>query len=101
MSYIVRTIFLQNYFTPAKDMAEQRRGSNPDMNAVVSAMKRTELAQDMLAQELSNFADKGYQIVNMIQHPFDEEHPSDLLMTVILSPCGLLIMNYFFLNTTL
>lgn len=85
MSFIVRTIFLQNYFTPAQDMAEQRRHSTPDMNLLVSAMKRTELAQETLERELANFADKGYQVVSMIPHPFDEENPSDLLMTVILS----------------
>lgn len=85
MSFIVRTIFLQNYFTPAQDMAEQRRHSTPDMNMLVSAMKRTELAQETLEQELSGFAEKGYQIVSMIPHPFDEENPSDLLMTIILS----------------
>ena len=85
MSFIVRTIFLQNYFGPAHDMAEQRRKSSPDMNALVSAMKRTELAQDMLAQELRGFLDKGYQIQSIIPHPFDAKNPNDLLMTVILS----------------
>lgn len=84
MSYIVRTIFLQNYFTPAHDMAEQRRHTT-DMNALVSAMKRTELAQSTLEKELAGFAEKGYQIVSIIPHPFDENNPNDLLMTVILS----------------
>jgi hypothetical protein len=84
MSYIVRTIFLQNYFTPAQDMAEQRRNtSNP--RDLISAMKRTELAQRTLEQELDGFSKKGYQIVSMIPHPFDENNPSDLLMTIILS----------------
>ena len=84
MSYIVRTIFLQNYFTPAHDMAEQRRHTT-DINALVNAMKRTEIAQSALEKELAGFAEKGYQIVSLIPHPFDANNPSDLLMTVILS----------------
>lgn len=84
MSYIVRTIFLQNYFTPAHDMAEQRRHTS-NMNALINAMKRTELAQSTLEKELAGFAEKGYQIVGIIPHPFDTDNPSDLLMTIILS----------------
>jgi hypothetical protein len=84
MSLIVRTIFLQNYFTPAHDMAEQRRNTT-NTRDLISAMKRTELAQSTLEKEFAGFIEKGYQIVGIIPHPLDSENPSDLLMTVILS----------------
>jgi hypothetical protein len=84
MSTIVRTIFLQNYFAPAQDMAEQRRNTT-NTRDLISAMKRTELAQTTLEKELAGFADKGYQIVGIIPHPFDTDNPGDLLMSVILS----------------
>lgn len=87
MSYTVRTLFLQNFFSPANEMADYRRGSNQsiDRQALLGAMKRTELADKTLEKELNAFAERGYQIVNIIPHPMDAENPYDLLMTVILS----------------
>jgi hypothetical protein len=90
MSYTVRTIFLQNYFTPAAEMAESRRSalaseSTTSMKSVISAMKRTELAQQTLEKELNAFTQKGYKIVSIIPHPGDSNFPYDLLVTVILS----------------
>lgn len=83
-NYIVRTIFLQNYYAPASEMADLRRG-NGDMNELVGAMKRTEFADSTLENELNAFAERGYNIINMIPHPIDVNYPYDLLMTVVLS----------------
>ncbi len=81
-NYIVRTIFLQNYFTPSRELAKLRReGGAPE--DLVSAMKRTELASQTLEKELNALADKGYQIVSVVQHSL--EQGDDLLVTVILS----------------
>jgi hypothetical protein len=90
MSYTVRTLFLQNYFLPAQEMAVSRRGSvssdsSTNMKSVITAMKRTELAQQTLEKELNGFAQKGYKIVSIIPHPADSDSPYDLLITVILS----------------
>ena len=87
MSYTVRTLFLQNYFSPASEMAAFRRGSNEriDTQALLGAMKRTELADRTLEKELNAFAERGYQIISLIPHPIDAENPYDLLITVILS----------------
>jgi hypothetical protein len=90
MSYTVRTIFLQNYFAPAQEMAVSRRAavatdSTTNMKTVITAMKRTELAQQTLEKELNGFAQKGFKIVSIIPHPSDSESPYDLLITVILS----------------
>jgi hypothetical protein len=90
MSYTVRTIFLQNYFSPAQEMAVSRRAavatdSTTNMKTVITAMKRTELAQQTLEKELNGFAQKGFKIVSIIPHPSDSESPYDLLITVILS----------------
>ncbi|MEO1162701.1 MAG: hypothetical protein AAFV98_02860 [Chloroflexota bacterium] len=83
-SYLVRTVFLQNYFAPSAELAKLRRNEG-DMQAMVGAMKRTELASQTLEKELNAFADKGYQIVSILQHPRDSEHPHDLFVTVVLS----------------
>ena len=83
-NYLVRTIFLQNYFTPASEMAEQRR-KNTDMVSLVGAMKRTELATQTLEKELNAFAERALNIVSVIHHPTDHKHPYDLLITVVLS----------------
>lgn len=87
MSYTVRTLFLQNYFAPANELAAHRRASNDsaNMQAMLSAMKRTELADKTLQKELNAFAERGYQLVSVIPHPIDAENPFDLMITVILS----------------
>lgn len=68
-------------------MARQRRKTT-DMQELVRAMKRTELADQMLERELNSFAEKGFQIVGIIPHPIDPDHPHDLLITVVLSQTG-------------
>ena len=83
-NYIVRTIFLQNYFEPSAEMAEHRRNTQ-DVNDLVVAMKRTEFASQTLEKELNSFAEHGFNIVSMIPHPIDAKAPHDLLLTVVLS----------------
>lgn len=83
-NYIVRTVFLQNYFEPSAEMAEHRRNTQ-DVNDLVSAMKRTELASQTLEKELNAFTEHGLTIVSMIPHPIDAKTPYDLLLTVVLS----------------
>ena len=87
MAYTVRTLFLQNFFSPATEMANLRRGSKPslDRQSLLGAMKRTELADKTLEKELNAFTERGYQIISVIPHPIDTENPYDLLLTVILS----------------
>lgn len=81
-NYIVRTLFLQNYFAPSQDLARSRReGGAPE--DIISAMKRTELANQTLEKELNALAQKGYSIVSVMPHPL--AHQEDLLVTVVLS----------------
>lgn len=86
-NYLVRTVFLQNYFAPASEMANLRRG-NGNMNELVGAMKRTELASTTLEKELNAFAEHGLRIVSILPHPGDADSPYDLLVTVVLSETG-------------
>ena len=83
MPYTIRTVFLQNYFAPAKKLAEQRRGDN-QMRDIVSAMKQTDMANKTLEDELNVFEEKGFDIVSVIPHPMQDDNATDLLMTVIL-----------------
>lgn len=87
MAYTVRTLFLQNYFAPANELATHRRRSSDsgDVTAMLGAMKRTEHADKTLEKELNAFGERGYQIVSLIPHPIDADNPNDLLITVILS----------------
>ncbi len=79
---IVRTLFLANFFEPAIELANQRRNQgNPQ--ALINAMKRTELADKALEKELNGFAEKGFDIAAVIQHPFEQGHKLDLLITAI------------------
>ncbi len=83
-NYLVRTIFLQNYFAPSAEMAEHRRNTEI-VTDFVGAMKRTELASKTLEKELNAFSEHGLHIVSMIPHPIDSNAPYDLLLTVVLS----------------
>jgi hypothetical protein len=82
-TFAVRTLFLANFFEPAADLAEQRRQATRDPKALVAAMKRAELADQTLERELNGFAEKGFDLVTLINHPHDERHPYDLLITAI------------------
>ena len=81
--FLVRTIFLQSYFGPAEEMARQRRGDGQDREAVINAMKRTKLADEMLERELQGFGDKGYALVELLRHPLEAKNRYDLLVTAI------------------
>lgn len=84
MGYTVRTVLLQNYYEPGEAMARLRRDTS-DMQELVRAMRRTEIANQALERELNSFAERGYRIVSIIPHPIDAAHPHDMLITVVLS----------------
>ena len=80
----VRTIYLQKFFDPGREMVSARQ--NPqDMQALVKAMRRLEMADKMLEKELTGCADKGYDIASVLQHPHNHTNEHDLLITLILS----------------
>ena len=59
---------------------------NPqDAQALIQAMRRLELADKTLETELKSFADKGYDINTVLQHPHSSTDEQDLLITLILS----------------
>ena len=80
----VRTIYLQKFFDPGREMVEARQ--NPqDMQGLVKAMRRLEMADQTLERELKAFADKGFNIASVLQHPHTNSGEHDLLVTLILS----------------
>jgi hypothetical protein len=81
--YLVRTILLQSYFGPAGEMAKQRRDQTQDTQAMVNAMKRTQLADETLQRELQSFGDKGYTLLDLLRHPLETKNRYDLLVTAI------------------
>ncbi len=82
--FAVRTLFLSNFFDPGWEMAQARRQGD-DRHALVKAMKRVELADKALEKELNAFAQKGYDVASLIQHPPSEGRTQDLLITAILT----------------
>lgn len=78
--YIVRTIYLANYFQPSAELRRERR-STTTTDSLIDAMRRTELANETLADELNAFADKGLRLINLLPHPQDVENPHDLMVT--------------------
>lgn len=80
----VRTIYLQKFFEPGREMVEARK--NPqDIQALIKSMRRLELADQTLEKELKAFAEKGFEINSILQHPHDNADEHDLLVTLILS----------------
>ena len=82
--FSVHTIFLANFYDPAKELAVHRRKPG-DAQGMVNAMKRAEIADQTLAKELNNFAERGYDLVSAIQHPLLDDYPGDLIVTAIFS----------------
>jgi len=80
----VRTIYLQKFFEPGREMAEARHNMQ-DTQALIKAMRRLELADQTLERELKAFAQKGFEINSILQHPRDSADEHDLLVTLILS----------------
>jgi len=80
----VRTIYLQKFFEPGREMAEARQNIQ-DTQALIKAMRRLELADQALERELKGFAEKGFEISSILQHPHDSADEHDLLVTLILS----------------
>lgn len=81
--FIVRTIFLPGYFKAAGDMAAHRRGDLQNPQDLVTAMRRTQVADDSLQRELASFGEKGYELVDMLRHPLEAKNRYDLLVTAI------------------
>ena len=80
----VRTIYLQKFFDPGREMVEARRRQQ-DTQALITAMRRLELADKTLEKELKSFAEKGFEINSILQHPRANADEHDLLITLILS----------------
>ena len=82
--YIVRTIYLANFYRPSADMAKQRRTTDETTpETLVGAMRRTEMANQALEEELNAFAEKGYELMSVLHHPQSREGMFDLLITGI------------------
>lgn len=80
----VRTIYLQKFFDPGREMVEARQ--NPqDTQGLIKAMRRLEMADQTLERELKGFADKGFDISAILQHPRKNVEEHDLLVTLILT----------------
>lgn len=80
----VRTIYLQKFFDPGREMVEARQNLQ-DTQALIKAMRRLELADQTLQTELKSFAEKGFDISTVLQHPRANAGAHDLLVTLILS----------------
>ena len=80
----VRTIYLQKFFEPGREMVEARKNMQ-NTQALIKAMRRLELADQTLQRELKAFAEKGFEINSILQHPHDNVDEHDLLVTLILS----------------
>lgn len=80
----VRTIYLQKFFDPGSEMVAARQ--NPqNREGLIKAMRRLDLADKTLEQELKPFADKGFTISALLQHPNKNAEDHDLLITLILT----------------
>ncbi len=80
----VRTIYIQKFFDPGQEMVKARK--NPqDTQALIKAMRRLEMADQTLERELKSFADKGFDIASVLEHPRENAGEHDLLVTLILS----------------
>lgn len=81
MAYVVRTIYLANFNDAVARVAKERR--NPtDMNTLRDALKKLELADKTLENELNAYAGKGYHLTGTIRHDV-KDYPTDLLLTMI------------------
>ena len=80
----VRTIYVQKFFEPGREMVEARQNMQ-DSQSLIKAMRRLELADQTLQKELKSFADKGFEITSILQHPHNNFEEHDLLVTLILS----------------
>lgn len=79
--YLVRTLYLANYADAAANVARLRR--NPtDADALRTALKRMEMADKMLEDELNSYAEKGYTLVEALRHDVQDQ-PGDLLFTAV------------------
>ena len=80
MAYVVHTIFLSRFREAALKVAEQRH--NPSSaQELANAMKRLELADKVLEEELNRFVEQGYELVSALD--LSEETAQDLIFTAI------------------
>jgi len=79
--YVVRTIYLANFYEAAASMVKQRHNLT-DTEKLIGAMKRVELADKTLEEELNRIVSQGYEFVTAIEHP-PTDYKDDLLITAI------------------
>jgi hypothetical protein len=79
--YTVKTIYLANYYEAAQSMVRERRNPANSGN-LISALKRLELADQTLENELNRIAERGYELADSIVHRSDE-YKNDLVVTAI------------------
>lgn len=81
--YAVRTLYIANFLAAATEMATLRRQPK-DAQAFVNAMKRVEIADRTLENELNAIAEKGYSLESALMHPHQDGN-HDLIITAIFS----------------
>jgi hypothetical protein len=79
--YLVRTLYLANYVEAAQNVARLRRNPS-DADSLRTVLKRLELADKMLEDELNAFASRGYSLSELIKHEVPD-YPGDLLITIV------------------
>lgn len=79
--YTVKTLYLANFYEAAASMVQQRHNMT-DTQKLIMAMKRLELADKTLEDELNRIAAQGYEMIDTFTHPSDE-HKMDLVITAI------------------
>jgi len=81
--YLVKTLFLANFIEAAQKVAQERR-TPTDIETLKNALKRLDMADRLLAQELNTYGMGGYQLVDTMRYPVTDQ-PGDLLITAIFS----------------
>lgn len=79
--YLVRTLYLANFADAVIQVAEQRRNPS-DVNGLRNALKKLDMADKTLENELNAYASHDLELAGIIRHEVDE-HPRDLLVTAI------------------
>ena len=79
--YTVKTLFLANFYEAAMSMVKERHTPTSRENLIAS-LKRLELADKTLEDELNRIAEQGYELADSIVHRRDE-FKNDLVVTAI------------------
>jgi hypothetical protein len=80
-TYLVRTLYLANFADAVIQVTEQRRNPS-DVDGLRNALKKLDMADKTLENELNAYASQDCELVGIIRHTVDE-HPRDLLVTAI------------------